>query len=222
MRYYSTQRPVAPGTFPKPVGNKVLEIVNFDELKYCPESGRDCWGYIEYEKPLTEKEAVDYELVREQLLDFNQRYMATSGTSFLRTFATAAELNEWFDAQNTDGRYFCRLYDGEKHIDILGSRYMFLKPEERWHDDTQESLTGSEEAGQTYPELSMYDEDHRLDLCRESPELDAETYEVVFEADSDCFYCFIDGCDSLLEALGLFFKDHPNITYNMVIDHEEV
>ncbi len=140
MRYYSTQRPVAPGTFPKPAGNKVLEIVNFDELKYCPESGRDCWGYIEYEKPLTEKEAVDYELVREQLLDFNQRYMATSGTSFLRTFATAAELNEWFDAQNTDGRYFCRLYDGEKHIDILGSRYMFLKPEERWHDDPQESL----------------------------------------------------------------------------------
>ena len=31
MKYYSTQCPVAPGTFPKPEGNKVLEIVNFDE-----------------------------------------------------------------------------------------------------------------------------------------------------------------------------------------------
>lgn len=65
MKYYSTQRPVAPGTFPKPDGNKVLEIVNFDERQYCREAGRDCWGYIEYEKPLTEKQAMDYELVRD-------------------------------------------------------------------------------------------------------------------------------------------------------------
>jgi hypothetical protein len=140
MRYYSTQRPVGPGTFPQPKENKVLEIVNFDERTYCKESGRDCCGYIDYEKPLSEKEAVSYELVREQLLDFSQRYMATSGTSFLRTFATAAELNEWWEAQNTDGQYFCRLYDCEKGIDILGSRYMFLTPEERFHDDPQQSL----------------------------------------------------------------------------------
>ncbi len=53
MKYYSTQRPVAPGTFPKPNGNKVLEIVNFDERRYCGEASRDCWGYIEYEKPLS-------------------------------------------------------------------------------------------------------------------------------------------------------------------------
>ncbi len=62
MKYYSTQRPAAPGTFPKPAGNKVLEIVNFDELKYCPESGRDCWGYVEYERPLSEEEMQGWEL----------------------------------------------------------------------------------------------------------------------------------------------------------------
>lgn len=74
-----------------------------------------------------------------------------------------------------------------------------------------------------YPELSMYDaEDYRLDLWRENSELDAGTYEVVFEADDERFYCFIHGCDSLLEALGLFFQDHPNITYSMVFDHFEV
>lgn len=50
MRYYSTQRPIAPGTFPEPEGNKVLEIVNFEERTYCKESNRDCWGYIDYEK----------------------------------------------------------------------------------------------------------------------------------------------------------------------------
>ena len=48
MRYYSTQRPVAPGTFPKPKDNKILEIHNFDKRIPCKEPGRDCWGYIDY------------------------------------------------------------------------------------------------------------------------------------------------------------------------------
>lgn len=65
MRYYSTQRPVMPGTFPKPNGNKVQEIVDFDNRQYVDAIGRNAWGYIEYEKPLTEKEASDYELVAE-------------------------------------------------------------------------------------------------------------------------------------------------------------
>ena len=29
MRYYSTQRPLGPGTYPKPQGNAVKEAVNF-------------------------------------------------------------------------------------------------------------------------------------------------------------------------------------------------
>lgn len=49
MRYYSTQCPIAPGTFPEPKGNQILEIVNFDEKTYSKESDRDCWGYIDYE-----------------------------------------------------------------------------------------------------------------------------------------------------------------------------
>ena len=137
MRYYSTQRPVAPGTFPKPKGNRILEIHNFDKRIYCEEPDRDCWGYIDYEKPLTEKEANDYELVRERALDFNQRYMAGSGTSCLRTFATAKELNDWWEAQSTERRFFCRLYDCKTGVDILGSEYMFLKPEERFRDEPE-------------------------------------------------------------------------------------
>ena len=140
VKYYSTRRPVAPGTFLRPDGNKILEIVNFDERKYCPEAGCDCWGYIEYENPLTEKQAVDCELVRERILDFRQRYMACAGTSFLRTFATAGELNEWFDAQLVEDRHFCRLYDRVRMVHILGCRYMWLKPEERWTDDPQSSF----------------------------------------------------------------------------------
>ena len=63
MRYYSTERPISIGTYPKPAGNKVLDIINYSEKTYCKEAGRACWGYIDYEKPLTKQEMDDYELV---------------------------------------------------------------------------------------------------------------------------------------------------------------
>ncbi len=65
MKYYSTQRPVTPGSYPKPEGNKVLEIVNYDSRQYVPQIGREAWGYIVYESRITDKEAADYELVWE-------------------------------------------------------------------------------------------------------------------------------------------------------------
>lgn len=139
MRYYNPKHHITPGTYPEPDDNKILKIVNFDKLTYCDEPGRDCWGYIEYEKPLSEKQASAYGLVRDRALDFYQRYMATHGTAILRTFATAAEMNDWWEAQDTEGRYFCRLYDCEKHVDILGSDYMWLTQEERFCDDPQET-----------------------------------------------------------------------------------
>ena len=61
-RYYSTQRPVDIGTFPKPPDNKVVEIKNFDKRVPVEEGTMRAWGYIEYQKPLTEKQADDYEL----------------------------------------------------------------------------------------------------------------------------------------------------------------
>ena len=65
-RYYSSQRPVSPGSFPKPVGNRVLEIVNFDSRKPCYDANCDAWGYIEYEKPLGKELARCYELVKQK------------------------------------------------------------------------------------------------------------------------------------------------------------
>lgn len=63
MRYYSTQRPVMPGSFPKSAGNKIERIVNFPARTYVDTIWRQAWGYIDYEKPLTKKEAADYELI---------------------------------------------------------------------------------------------------------------------------------------------------------------
>lgn len=61
MRYYSTQRPVLPGCYPKKAA--VEEIHNFDAKIFCDEIGREAWGYIDYMKPLTNAEAESYELV---------------------------------------------------------------------------------------------------------------------------------------------------------------
>lgn len=62
-RYYSTMRPVGPGTFPK---EGALEIHNYDSRTYVEEISREAWGYIEYNRELNEKEQEDYELVKAQ------------------------------------------------------------------------------------------------------------------------------------------------------------
>lgn len=68
MRYYSTHRPITPGSFPRPKGNPVLEITNFDNKLYCKELGQEAWGCIEYEHPLTVDEAKNYELIPEGII----------------------------------------------------------------------------------------------------------------------------------------------------------
>lgn len=62
MKYYSTQRPITPGSYPKSPFNEVLQVVNFDARTYCEEIGRDAWGYIEYKYPLHPDDVADYEL----------------------------------------------------------------------------------------------------------------------------------------------------------------
>lgn len=63
-RYYLTQRPAMPGTFPKPQGNRVLSIENLDERTFCEEIGREAWGYVDYFAPLPEETVRSYEMVK--------------------------------------------------------------------------------------------------------------------------------------------------------------
>lgn len=60
FRYYSIHRPVAPGTFPK---SGVINLHNFDYRTSDNPLNRPAWGYIDYNRALTEKEMRDYELV---------------------------------------------------------------------------------------------------------------------------------------------------------------
>lgn len=62
-RYYSLFRPITPGTYPNPIGNPVLQIVNFDDRSYIPEIKREAWGYLDYENPLTVEQMEAFELV---------------------------------------------------------------------------------------------------------------------------------------------------------------
>ena len=59
---YSTQRPVDIGTFPKPPYNKPDEIFNYDQRIPVENGSFLAWGYLTYTRPLTEKQASDYEL----------------------------------------------------------------------------------------------------------------------------------------------------------------
>ena len=45
-RYYSPQRPVDLGTFPKPLGNAPVEIINFDERRMVEGGTMRAWGAL--------------------------------------------------------------------------------------------------------------------------------------------------------------------------------
>lgn len=60
-KYYSTQRPVDIGTFPKTEHGPV-EIVNFDKRESVEQGLFRAWGYLVYNEPLTQKQSDDYEL----------------------------------------------------------------------------------------------------------------------------------------------------------------
>lgn len=84
-----------------------------------------------------------------------KRYHIGHGTGSIADFDTATEVNQWFDEQDTNQRYFCRIYDLEKEIDILGSDYMRLKPSERWTDEIDQTQETEQKQEQGYTQ-TMY------------------------------------------------------------------
>ena len=53
-KYYSTQRPVDIGTFPKPPHNAPDEIVNYDQRIPVEGGAFVAWGHLTYTKPLAD------------------------------------------------------------------------------------------------------------------------------------------------------------------------
>lgn len=61
-KYYSTQRPVDIGTFPKSINNPLLGFTNYDQRQEVEGGAMRAWGELIYLHPLTEKQMDDYEL----------------------------------------------------------------------------------------------------------------------------------------------------------------
>lgn len=72
-KYYNTQRPIGPGTYPKPQDNKVIEIKNFDKKEKIENENISAYGYIKYEKPLMPAAAKTYELTLALALDETEK-----------------------------------------------------------------------------------------------------------------------------------------------------
>lgn len=76
-------------------------------------------------------------------------------------------------------------------------------------------------------ELKIYeltDDGYQADLDREDDETSIDEigrYEIVFDINKDRYYCFVDAIN-INEALGIFFTNHPHITYEMILEHMEV
>lgn len=58
-RYYCRMRPPMPGSIPR----GVIGLEDFGERRHVYEAGCEAWGWVEYERKLTEREIYDYELV---------------------------------------------------------------------------------------------------------------------------------------------------------------
>ena len=59
-RYYSKLRPVSIGTYPK---GGVQSLHNYVDRQYVMDAGCKVWGYVEYDRELTQQEAFAYDLV---------------------------------------------------------------------------------------------------------------------------------------------------------------
>jgi len=125
VKYYSTQRPVLPGSFPRK--NEAERIENFDTKIFCEEIGREAWGYIEYSTALTKEEADAYELT---LGGMKTYYCVT--TSFSDTGKVIAAITNVIEAVCKPENSFKSL----KHKDIYND----------WFDSREEAEKFVEEA----------------------------------------------------------------------------
>ncbi len=92
FKYYSTQRPVSIGTFPK---EGAVEIVNFDRRTFVEDIGREAWGLILYNRELDKNECDDWELVPEGTAIDRKELENTAGKILMANGYTGREALEF-------------------------------------------------------------------------------------------------------------------------------
>lgn len=127
------------------------------------------------------------------------------------------------------GKDFMELADGDEE---LAKRLFDYVDWQHPSSALNEVLDGIDERREEYrqtifPELNEYydnDGDLYRDLDRENDGTDIKDigrYEIIFDVAKQRYYCFVDAIN-MDEALGIFFKNHPHVTYEMIVDHMEV
>ena len=87
-------------------------------------------------------------------------------------------------------------------------------------------------SGNLLPELFYYrtedhvcelpwDEDEAADARNERERRGMAQYRIIFEVEGQRYYCNVEAM-TIWEALGVFFMNHPHITYEMIVDHMEI
>ena len=97
MRYYSTKRPVTPGSYPKQ--KFAVKIHNFEQKTFCKEIGCEAWGYIEYSIDLPEADIEDYELLSENLKTFWAVTTAVKPENSSKSLKRSDVYTEWFESE---------------------------------------------------------------------------------------------------------------------------
>ena len=72
-RYYSTERPVDLGTYPR--DDLAVSITNYDAKTYVEEISKEAWGHIDYKEPISKIYESSYQLVTSKK---NEALIATS------------------------------------------------------------------------------------------------------------------------------------------------
>lgn len=127
MRYYSTRRPVTPGSYPNGL---VKEIHNFDSRTFCEEIDREAWGYIEYSRELSPEELEHWELTPTGLQWWGVTVASKKRGGGLKAIvendtvrASQQPQDERWDtkAREFKRRYFKSLTEAERVRDVLNS-----------------------------------------------------------------------------------------------------
>lgn len=62
FKYYSTQRPIEPGTYPEPPENELRGILRYRSRTPVEGGAFQAWGELNYAHPLSDRQLYDYEL----------------------------------------------------------------------------------------------------------------------------------------------------------------
>lgn len=130
------------------------------------------------------------------------------------------------------GKDFIEIMDGDEELAKSLFHYCDWQHPTSAMNEILEYIEESKEFNETdnktvFPELNEYydnDGDLYRDLNRNDDGTDIKDigrYEIIFDVDKQRYYCFVDAIN-MDEALGILFRNHPHITYEVVVDHMEV